>query len=400
MTGPGTPGDFDHSLTPNARPGPSGGDEAMDRLVQRDRIVEARMLPKQRKLTPREIGNVRTRLNKLIEESKGTDRPVTIGGIGAEVSYSTGVISDFLRNKYAGKNDLVARALNKWIERHLHREVSKLTQHYVPTWVCEQMIAAIRYAVRNERMAAIVAPSGSGKGMVIRFLTDELNGYVINCDRKMTGTQLLHRIAVACGVTNRRCPAGELMRRVVQSLAGRQIVFFLDEAQTLPAETAGIIRSIYDQTGVIFIMLGSYAILDLIDDRKDSGGGQFWRRCTKFNIVNRAARVADPSDPTKMGRPLYTVEEIERFVASRELRLADDDALQMLWRLACLSGRGTLGLVNAILMGIADIYGREVTITVDLIATQLFMEDDGDADDILADADQLDLTVPAKRKTA
>src|SRR5690606_20588100 len=164
---------------------------------------------------------------------------------------------------------------------------------------------------------------------------------------------------------------------------------FLDEAQTLPPEAAGIIRSVYDQTGVIFIMLGACDVFELIDDRKDSGGGQFWRRCLKFNIINRAARVADPSDPTRMGRPLYTVDEIARFVASRELRLADDDALQMLWRLACLADRGTLGLVNALLMGIADIYGRDVAITVDLIASQLFMEDDGDADEILGDAEQL-----------
>ncbi|MCC6679281.1 MAG: AAA family ATPase [Phycisphaeraceae bacterium] len=379
---------------------PRNSDQTMDRLVSRDRIVEARMLPKQRKLTNREIANVRQRLATLIDSTKDAEKPLTINGIAAEVSYGASSISEFLRNQYRGKSDLVARALNKWIERYQHRAVSKLTQVYVPTWICEQMIAAIRYAVRNERMAAIVAPSGSGKDMVINFLLDELNGHVIHCDRKTTGTQLLQRIAIACGVSHRRCPGGELIRRIADALKGRQIVIFLNEAQTLPAEAAGVIRSIYDQTGVVFIMLGSHDILTFIDDRTDSGGGQFWRRCVKFNIVNRAARVADPADPTRMGRPLYTIDEIERFVASRQLRLADDDALQMLWRLACLAGRGTLGLVNAILMGIADIYGREVPVTADLIASQLFMEDDGDADDILGDAEKLELALPAARKSA
>ncbi|MEL7087771.1 MAG: hypothetical protein AAGL98_04915, partial [Planctomycetota bacterium] len=139
-------------------------DQVKERLVQNDQIiVEARMLPKTRKLTRYETDNVRARLSKLMESTRDTDEPVTLSGLSEQIDYKPSTLSQWLSDKYRGKNDKVTHAVNLWLEREARRRVSQTTREFVPTWVCEQMMYAARQAHRLERMAAIVAPSGTGK---------------------------------------------------------------------------------------------------------------------------------------------------------------------------------------------------------------------------------------------
>ncbi len=344
------------------------------------------MLPKTRKLTDSEIETVRIRCRELLDN----DPNVSLSRIAAQVQFAESTISQFVSGKYTAKSDNVAHAINAWVERHRRRASSTKTRAYIPTWVCEQMIAAVRQAHRRERMCAITAPSGAGKDMVIDLLCEELNGFVINCHSKMTAVVLVRTIADRINMSSRRETCALMLARVSAKLRGQTATLFLNEAQTLPAECAGIVRNIYDDTDVPIIMFGSSGIFSFIDDRTseaESGGGQFWRRCMKVNIVERMARHGDPDDPQRLGRPLYSKDEIREFVRMKQIKITDD-AFEMLWRLACQLDRGALGLAHELVEGIVDLYGRGQTITEDLLFSQLFLESGAEADTMIAAADE------------
>ncbi|MEM6750749.1 MAG: AAA family ATPase [Planctomycetota bacterium] len=365
---------------------------ATERLLQNDRIiVEARMLPKNRKLTRYEIESVRGRLRRLIEATAGDERPVTLTLVADQTDYKTPTISQWLNDKYKGNLDRVTHAVNLWLEREARRRVSQSTSEYVPTWVCEQMMRIARQAHRLERMAAIVAPSGSGKDMVIDYLAEELNGYVIRCHPKMTGTVLIRSVSARLGMSDRqqRYSAAMLLDLVNEQIKGKNCTLFFNEAQTLAADAAGLIRTIHDETGVPILMFGSDRIFELIDDRA-SGGGQFHRRCKKLNILDLMAREADPDNPDRLGRPLYTLDEVREYVRMKQVALADEDVLQMLWSIANLADWGTLGFANAVLEGAVDTWGRDETITTDHLVAQILDEAGDEADDILAQAEAIE----------
>lgn len=350
----------------------------MERVIEKDRILlEARMLPRDRKLHKREVDIVRRALRALLDDPESG---VSMAMVAGQIGYSSSVISEWLRGKYAGKVDLITHAVNLWMERHARRQQTRGRRDYVETWVCEAMAAVIRFAHRRERMAAIVAPSGAGKDMVIAHLAEDLGGYIIECHRKLTARELLNEIAMRIGLSARqtRGSAGSVLRRIVDKIPDRACTIFLNEAQQLSQECASVIRTIHDQTHVPIIMLGSSAIFEFIDD-KASGGGQFSRRTIKCDIESKMRFEIDP-DTGETGRRLYSRAEVRRFLDMKRVRMADDDAFQMLHQVACLIGHGTMGLLHEIVEGIADLNGNDAAITCELIAEQLRFELEEEAD--------------------
>lgn len=356
-------------------------DQVMDRLVEQDRVLlEARMLPRDRKLTAEEINSVRSRVRALLDQGEGE---VSMATIASQIGYAPSTMNQWLHDRYKGKVDEVTHAVNLWLERHVRREHSRTRREYVQTWVCDEMAAVIRFAHRRERMAAIVAPSGSGKDMVIDVLCDDLNGYVVHCHQKLTPNELLVEILHQLDHRGRRHQnAASMVRQVVKLLRDKACTLFLNEAQQLPTACASVIRTIHDQTAVPIIMLGSHEIFDFIDDRAN-GGGQFARRCIKCNIESKMAREADPDDPGQVGRPLYSKDEVRRFLASKRIRLADEGTFTMLWQIACMTGYGTLGLVNEIVEGAADLSGDE-PLTEQMVTYMLHLQLENDAEMIMA----------------
>jgi len=82
-------------------------------------------------------------------------------------------------------------------------------------------------------MAAIVAPAGSGKSLVLKALADETRGIYVYCQPNVTVRELLYKIALALGYradrrrpASRDCPPGSL-----NSFRGTKRRSISDEAQ-------------------------------------------------------------------------------------------------------------------------------------------------------------------------
>lgn len=247
--------------------------------------------------------------------------------------------------------------------------------------------ASVRLADRRQKMAAIVSPSGSGKDVVIAALAEELNGVVVYCDMSMTPTRLIQAIAEAIKlrVINETY---ELKRRIIRRLKDRSTIIFVNEAQQLArrgtgAKCASVLRSVYDQTGVPICLFGSAEVFSFIDDRDPaSGGGQLYRRCIKVNMLNRARLTEDPDHAGRVGRPLFSKDEVRHFLAMKQVKLSGD-VFELLWQVANLTDHGTLGLVGDVVETIADLYPGD-PITAEHVHTALALLLDAESEVIQA----------------
>lgn len=363
---------------------------ATDRLAGQDRILDTDviMLPLDEKLTDEHIEAVRQAVHAFITDDAGVQM-VTNKEIANEIGFSPAVISEFLKAKYKGDNARLARQMNLWVDRHRKRQRAQGNRGYITTWACERMAAYVRLADRRQKMVAVVAPSGAGKDMAIEVLADELNGAVIYCDTRTTATRLVHKIAESIGVKVINDTA-QLERRIIKRLKDRSMVLMVNEAQTLAgrgkvgAACAGLLRSIYDQTGVPIVLFGSAEIFAFIDDRDPaSGGGQLFRRCLKVNLMNLARQEEDPDRPGQLGRPLFSRDEVRRFLAMKQVKLADSDAFDLLYQIANLTEHGTLGLCSDVVEAIADLWPGEA-ITCEQIYTALSVQLDAELDIVQA----------------
>lgn len=365
---------------------------AIEKLLNRDRIREARMLP-EGKLSDEHHQQVRDLLDELTINTNGR-RVISFAEISRAIGRAGNTASQWYNGKLTGDVDRVTRAINQFIDTHITRQKIKGDSDYVPTWVAEQMIVRVRLAHNKRKMLACVSPAGSGKSLVIQALAEEFQGYTVYCDETLSPKMLLLRIARACRCeSDKRDTTSDLIAKIIERLVGRNTIVFIDEAQLLSNKCAGVIRSLYDQTGVTFALFGSQNIFHVIDDRDPRiGGGQFWSRTHKVDMVRQAS--IHPDDQGNAGRLLFTVEEVRALAQSKGVRLSRDGVEDMLLQIACLPTFGTLRLVCDLLEDILYLHDDAVA-TVSRITEALLIGSDVEAEQILGQVNVSDEAVGA-----
>jgi DNA transposition AAA+ family ATPase len=313
----------------------------IDALNQQSRIlIQARMLPMDTTLTEDQVSNVRADYIRYSREHDIRDAKAA-----RQIGMSAATISQFRNKCYLGDNDSLARKLNDWMEQDARRRARRLPREYVDTTICQDIAMIVDITCADNMMAAIVAPAGSGKTMMIDMLAERFMGRAIYCHADLHGRSFLKAVAQAVGATCRSGSAAEIMENIVARLRGTNRPLFLDEAHTLRPDVFSRIRTIHDRTGCPIIMVGAKAILTRIDDRRD-GAGQLSRRCRQYDALDQVLNVEDP-DSGKLGRPLFSREEIRQFLNKLNVKF-DQGGFQLAWALSCLVNHGTLGLVRSI----------------------------------------------------
>lgn len=322
--------------------------EAVDRLNESNQIlVEARMLPTNKPLSAQQNFEVISRLQGYLQE-----RNITLAQVAREVDYSESVLSQWQNSNYKGNVDAVTRRVNTWMERDARRAQVARPKDTVSTWVAETMRSVALQADKRCMMAAIVSPAGTGKTKVLKAISDEMRGLYVYCTEALTEREFLAELWTK--LTNKKTPPGTkaaTLRAVVACLAGTKRIILLDEAQQL-SRAIQVVRAVHDQAQVPIVMAGTADILRYVDDRTD-GRGQFSSRTIRCNLMDFVSNAEDP-DGTTSGRDLFTIEEIQAFFAMRKIRLADD-AMRLMWALACLPNFGTLRLVGTVADVAADV---------------------------------------------
>jgi DNA transposition AAA+ family ATPase len=263
--------------------------------------------------------------------------------IADQIGMSPGVVSEWCRGVYGGDMDKLTRRMNAWLESDARMRHANIDIPYVTTWLAEAMTSMINLACDRQSMLAIVAPSGTGKTMVIKASADRRRGFCVYCDEHTTTKNFLEALsrAVLPEPKARSIPA--MRDELINKLRGTRRPVHVDEAHLLRKPAFGVVRSIFDQTGVPFIFVGTQKIIERIDDSA-GGDGQFYRRCRMWNAIEHIINLDNPGS-TNAGRPLFSLQEVQEFLSHQDVKLTSD-SLEMLWGLACIPGKGSLGIVR------------------------------------------------------
>jgi DNA transposition AAA+ family ATPase len=278
-----------------------------------------------------------------------------------EIAVASSVVSQFRGSKYAGDNERVARALNDWMERHARRKKATLPLEYVTTQVAEDMRRVISMAHATTSIAAIVAPAGCGKSMVLQIMAEQMGGAYIYCTAMLTPRTLLTALARSLGLGKGSAAAATLLADICDKLRGTARPILCDEAHLLRPECLACLRAVHDQAAVAIILAGTDEILNRINDRS-GGRGQMASRCLRYNALEHSMNVeGSPSGPDGkrgVGRPLFSKDEIRALFAKSAVKF-DAGGLELLWAVACLPDRGTLRTARRLVQHVLERYPED-----------------------------------------
>ena len=167
-----------------------------------------------------------------------------------DIGYSSPVLSDYRNNKYSGDVEGLEEAIVKWIGRTEQAHARKKVP-VVETDQLRRIVNAIAMAHAESDIALIVDDAGGGKTTAARHYAEQNPRTTIYIDvvKGMTAKSLVIRIAEGLGVDTMRVNPQALVQNVSASLADRNMVVILDEADYLKADALEFSRRLVNDLG-------------------------------------------------------------------------------------------------------------------------------------------------------
>lgn len=177
-----------------------------------------------------------------------------------------GTLGPFLADKYAGRNDNVARKLLAFKQQV---EASKKVNDALPvdpgyfethTSVKFERLLTLAH---TGRITAIGTGPGTGKTITINEYRESRNDvYVATMSpSKRSLVQMITEVQLALGMIPRKMRAADASRKVVDRLTGRNMLLVIDEANHLSYESIDELRSWHDLTGVGLCFAGNEELI-------------------------------------------------------------------------------------------------------------------------------------------
>jgi len=168
---------------------------------------------------------------------------------GEAAGYTGSVVSQYLNGTYKGAVEGVEAALRTWMER----ERGRRARRSVPTTETENMrriTNAIAIAHEERDIAVIAGPAGVGKTTAIRSYAERNPNAVvlIEVDESMNKVSIIQELADRLGL-DRKGSHTELVRRVCATLAERDLVVIIDEADYLNDGALELARRVVNDKG-------------------------------------------------------------------------------------------------------------------------------------------------------
>ena len=167
-----------------------------------------------------------------------------------DIGYSSPVLSDYRNNKYSGDVEGLEEAIVKWIGRTEQAHARKKVP-VVETDQLRRIVNAIAMAHAEGDIALIVDDAGGGKTTAARHYAGQKPRTTIYVDvvKGMTARALVLRIAEELGADTARVNPQALIQNVSASLADRNMVVILDEADYLKADALEFSRRLVNDLG-------------------------------------------------------------------------------------------------------------------------------------------------------
>ena len=167
-----------------------------------------------------------------------------------DIGYASAALSNYRNNKYDGNIDALEEAIVKWIGR-IEQAHARKKVPVVETEQLRKINNAIALAHTEGDIALIVDDAGGGKTTAARYYNEHNPRTTVYIDvvKGMNSKTLTLRIAEALGMDTVRVNQQSLIQNISATLADRNMVVILDEADYLKADALEFSRRLINDLG-------------------------------------------------------------------------------------------------------------------------------------------------------
>jgi DNA transposition AAA+ family ATPase len=173
------------------------------------------------------------------------------------LGYSSGVISAYKSQTYNGDVKTLEKKIGAWLKREARR-LDRLDVPVAETSTLEKIRRAITIAQDEGDIAVIVGESGTGKTTALRqYAMESHSAILIEVDPSFSQVTLMNEIARTLGV-EAKGGQNAVIERTIETLAGRDAVLIIDEADYLSDSSLELLRRVINDkshTGVVLVGL-------------------------------------------------------------------------------------------------------------------------------------------------
>ncbi len=319
-------------------------DESIQKSLERDaRVVKERIPEEMTKINAQQKAQS---LRSFMERHKYSQAKVA-----RRLGVSTSVISQFLKNKYAGDIPSLVNKVVDVINTVDRRERRIRSKPFIETTVAKRIGTLIKqtraFATDEEgTIAIVIGDSGHGKSVCLRqYAEANKNTVYILLDDAMSSTRVFSEIARKINIDSSGS-TDNIARRIIAELQNREIVIMIDEASGLTVKQLSQLRTvIVDQCRCPLILAGNADLLKTVMQPKTRRGfeslDQFRSRLTYILNLDAIAN-------SKNGG-LYTAEDIRKLYEFGGIRLTTD-AVATLRNISKTPQSGRLRTCNRIIV--------------------------------------------------
>lgn len=169
---------------------------------------------------------------------------------GRDMGYSSSIISAYCTNNYAGDVEKLEANIERWISRQ-DRAHKKKKVPVVETSSLKAVMNAIEIAHTEKDIALIIADAGSGKTTAAKRYAEvnEKTVIYIPVVAGMNKKMLVCEVAKQLSLETARIPFNVLVNDVADSLAEKDSLVILDEADYLKADALEFCRRLVNDLG-------------------------------------------------------------------------------------------------------------------------------------------------------
>ncbi|SAU80271.1 Mu B transposition protein%2C C terminal [Klebsiella variicola] len=167
-----------------------------------------------------------------------------------------------MNNKYAGDNDRVEKALQRWVNKQHSAAELPEPPRFIETPTVKQIWTAFRYAHLTECIGVVCGNPGVGKSEAAReYRRSNDNVWMITITPSCASVlECLTELAYELGMNDAPRRKGPLARALRRRLDGTQGLVIIDEADHLGAETLEELRLLQEATRVGLVLMGNHRV--------------------------------------------------------------------------------------------------------------------------------------------
>ncbi|AWX14242.1 transcriptional regulator [Mergibacter septicus] len=227
-------------------------------------------------------------MNKILREFMN-ENGMNQKQVAAAFNVSIPTISQYLNDKYMGKNDELDEKVKDLIARFKEKKIAaNYNDEFVRTFSAMQMIEVMRDAHVEGDVSVIYGAAGLGKTQAVKaYERENPSAIVIETCPSYTPKVLLQKIAEKMNLnTNGRVDA--IFDAITAKLVGSERVLLIDEAELLSTRSLEFIRRIHDMTKVGVVLIGMPRLLINLKGANNELAqlyGRVWRACDLGNAL-------------------------------------------------------------------------------------------------------------------